>query len=59
MIVQNFAPVGSCYNGAHTATSEVPFGLTVWGYDQYASYAYPAGMSVEPINTVVVPPVPQ
>jgi hypothetical protein len=59
MIVQNFAPVGNCYNGAHTATSEVPFGLTVWGYDQYASYAYPAGMSVQPINTVVVPPIPQ
>lgn len=59
MIVQGFAPVGSCNNGAHTASSEVPFGLTVWGYDQYASYAYPAGMSVEPINTVVVPPVPQ
>lgn len=59
MIVQNFQPVGSCYNGAHTATSEVPFGLTVWGYDQYASYAYPAGMSVQPINTVVVPPIPQ
>ncbi len=59
MIVQGFQPVGSCNNGAHTATSEVPFGLTIWGYDAYASYAYPAGMSVEPINTVVVPPVPQ
>lgn len=58
-MVQNFSPLGSCNNGAHTATSEVPFGLTVWGYDQYASYAYPAGMSVEPINTVIVPPVPQ
>ena len=37
----------------------VTFGLTIWGYDHYASYAYPAGMSVEAINTVVVPPVPE
>ena len=59
MLVQGGAGVGGCNNGAHTATSEVPFGLTVWGYDQYASYAYPAGMSVEPINTVVVPPTPR
>jgi hypothetical protein len=59
MIVQNFQPVGTCKNGVQVAESEVPFGLTVWGYDQYASYGYPGGMSVEPINTVVVPPVPQ
>lgn len=58
-MVQNGAGVGSCNNGVHTATSEVPFGLTVWGYDSYASYAYPAGMSVEPINSVIVPPIPQ
>lgn len=59
MLVQGGVGVGSCNNGAHTAASDVPFGLTVWGYDQYASYAYPAGMSVEPINTVVVPPTPR
>jgi len=59
MIVQNGQGVGNCNNGAHTATSEMPFGLTVWGYDQYASYAYPAGMSVEPINQVIVPPTPR
>jgi hypothetical protein len=28
-------------------------------YSQAVSYAYPAGASVQPINTVVVPPVPQ
>jgi hypothetical protein len=28
-------------------------------YSQAVSYAYPAGMSVVPINTVVVPPVPK
>jgi len=59
MIVQSGQGVGGCNNGAHTATSEMPFGLTVWGYDQYASYAYPAGMSVEPINQVIVPPTPR
>ncbi len=58
-IVQGGAPVGSCDNGVHTATSDVPFGLSVWGYDQDVSYGYPAGMSVKAINTVVVPPVPQ
>jgi hypothetical protein len=58
MIVQDGQGVGLCNNGVHTATSEVPFGLWVWGYDPYASYAYPAGMSVEPINQVVVPPTP-
>jgi hypothetical protein len=58
-IVANGAGIGNCNNGVHTAQSTTPFGLTVWGYDSYASYAYPAGMSVEPINTVIVPPVPQ
>jgi hypothetical protein len=58
-IVSNGSPTGNCDNGVHTATSNVPFGLTVWGYDSYVSYAYPAGMSVKPINTVVIPPIPQ
>jgi hypothetical protein len=49
------APVGSCDNGVHTITSESPFGLTVWGWDAAVSYAYPAGASVKPINTVAVP----
>jgi hypothetical protein len=57
-IVDHGQGQGGCNNGVHTATSDAPFGLTVWGYDYYASYAYPAGMSVEPVNTVVVPPIP-
>ncbi|MFT3839895.1 MAG: IgGFc-binding protein [Myxococcaceae bacterium] len=48
---------GNCSNGVHTASSEAPFGLTVWGTDLNTSYAYPAGMSVKPINTVVVGPM--
>lgn len=45
-----------CTNGVHTARSDAPFGLTVWGTDSYTSYGYPAGMSVKAINTVVVGP---
>jgi hypothetical protein len=70
----NFAPQGACDNGAHSASSDGPFGITVWGwgteetgatqlnqpgYSLYVSYAYPAGASVQPINTVVVPPTPR
>ena len=53
------SPVGGCNNGLHTISSSAPFGITVWGFDQYVSYAYPAGASVRPINNVVVPPNPQ
>ncbi|MFK7999512.1 MAG: IgGFc-binding protein [Polyangiales bacterium] len=35
--------VDGCLNGRHSAESEGDFGMTVWGYDSYASYAYPAG----------------
>lgn len=51
-------PQGKCDNGYHTIKSDAPFGLTVWGWDQYVSYAYPAGASVVPINNVVVPATP-
>jgi hypothetical protein len=51
-------PVGGCDNGLHTIKSTAPFGITVWGYDSASSYAYPAGASVKPINTIVIPPVP-
>jgi hypothetical protein len=52
------AAVGNCDNGLHTISSSAPFGITVWGYDSASSYAYPAGASVKPINTLVIPPVP-
>jgi hypothetical protein len=64
----NFAGVNGCNNGRHEIKSNTPFGLTVWGwgseatgavYSEYVSYAYPAGASVQPINTVVVPPMAQ
>ncbi|MBS2019686.1 MAG: IgGFc-binding protein [Deltaproteobacteria bacterium] len=59
----NFQKQGSCDNGRHEMKSEAPFGLTVWGWgsaasglfsSQAVSYAYPAGASVKPVNTVVV-----
>jgi hypothetical protein len=53
------APNGTCDNGRHEIHSDAPFGLTVWGWDITVSYAYPAGASVQPINTVVVPAKPR
>jgi len=57
-ITVNGQAQGMCNNGRHQITSNAPFGLTVWGWDQYVSYAYPAGASVQPINTVIVPATP-
>jgi hypothetical protein len=57
-VQRNHAPVGGCDNGLHTIKSDAPLGITVWGYDSASSYAYPAGASVKPINTIVIPPVP-
>jgi hypothetical protein len=68
LVRHNFAPQGSCNNGRHEIHSDAPFGLTIWGWGSsestgfvstYVSYAYPAGASVQPINTVVVPPTPR
>lgn len=50
---------GGCENGAHTAKSNGPFGITVWGMDWWASYAYPAGGSAFKINDVQVPAAPR
>jgi hypothetical protein len=49
------APQGKCGNGVHTAKSDAPFALTVWGFDDGdVSYAFPAGMGTQPINSVTV-----
>ena len=67
LVTGNFQNVGNCANGRHEMKSDVPFGVTVWGWGSFAStsfsttyvsYAYPAGASVQPINEVVVPPTP-
>ncbi len=57
-LVNNGANVGNCSSGYHEIHSAAPFGVTVWGWDQYCSYAYPGGASVQPINSVVIIPVP-
>jgi hypothetical protein len=51
--------VPACATSRHLATSEGSFGVTVWGTDYYASYAYPAGGNLGTINEVVVPPEPK
>ncbi|MEM1031418.1 MAG: IgGFc-binding protein [Myxococcota bacterium] len=58
---------GVCQNGSQTMESDAPFGLWVWGwgtpdttdFTRNVSYGYPGGMNVQPINTVVVPPIPK
>jgi hypothetical protein len=57
-LVRAEAKNGGCDNGPHVATSNGPFGLSVWGLDTFSSYGYPAGGNVAPINSVIVPPTP-
>jgi hypothetical protein len=54
------APFGLTVWGWGSAASGGEFGLPGAGgfYSQFVSYAYPAGASVQPINTVVIPPMP-
>ncbi|WP_437959625.1 IgGFc-binding protein [Sorangium sp. So ce119] len=57
----NFEPVGDCANGRHEMRSDLPFGVTVWGWgaiqqNYRVSYAYPAGAGFLPINEVEIPP---
>lgn len=44
----------TCTHGRHEARSVGPFGVTVWGFDSYASYAYPGGAGTRTVNAVVV-----
>lgn len=57
--VGGFVPVGSgkyvvakisVGAGTHTIVADKPVGITVHGYDQYVSYAYPGGLNLIPIN---------
>lgn len=56
---RGFTPVAvngkSCFIGPHEAHSDGPFTITVWGWDYYVSYAYPAGVGSRPLNTVDYP----
>jgi hypothetical protein len=46
---------GECGYGRHQAASEGPFSITVWGLGDDASYGYPGGMGLRPVNDVKVP----
>jgi hypothetical protein len=58
-LVRNGTGLGTCKNGSQVAESAGPFGVVVWGTANYASYGYPAGGNVAPINAVVIPTVPR
>jgi len=47
--------VAACETSQHSASSELPFGLVVWGTDRDASYAYAAGGGAAQINDVEIP----
>jgi hypothetical protein len=39
-------------DGVHVAQAEQPFGVISYGYDQYVSYGYPAGLNLEDLKLV-------
>jgi hypothetical protein len=60
----NFQGVSGCANGPQEMSSDLPFGVTIWGWGttqqtKLVSYAYPAGAGFLPINAVVLPPTPK
>jgi hypothetical protein len=67
LISHNFQGQGNCSTGRHVMQSTGRFGLWVWGwgtpetstFTENVSYGYPGGMNVQPINQVVIPPVPK
>lgn len=46
---------GKCGAGRHLIQSDGPFGITVWGTGTDASYGYPGGAGLRPINAVKPP----
>ncbi|APR79780.1 Hypothetical protein A7982_05127 [Minicystis rosea] len=58
--IHSDAPFGLVVWGWGSAETGGDFGNSAGGfYSQAVSYAYPAGASVQPINTVVIPPIPK
>ncbi len=51
-------PIG---DGVHILLADMPVGVIVYGYDDYVSYGYPAGLNlnvVDPESGEVIPPSP-
>ncbi len=46
-----------CQYGLQRMRSEGPFTATIWGWDQYASYAYPGGMAQRKLVETPLPPI--
>lgn len=66
LITGDFQNVGSCSTGRREMSSDGPFGVHVWGwgtpltssFTANVSYSYPAGMNIQFVNDVVIPPIP-
>ncbi len=48
---------GVCQTGLHRMRSEGPFTATIWGWDSWASYAYPGGMAQRKLVETPLAPV--
>ena len=48
---------GVCSFGLHRMRSEGPFAATIWGWDAYASYAYPGGLAQRKVVSVPLDPI--
>jgi hypothetical protein len=67
LVRHDFQGQNGCNTGRHEIHSKTPFGLWVWGWGSPetsfftldVSYGYPGGMNVQPINQVVIPPMPK
>ncbi len=46
-----------CQSGLQRMRSDGPFTATIWGWDSYASYAYPGGMAQRKLVTTPLVPV--
>lgn len=38
-------------DGPHSIEAQIPFGIIVYGYDDYVSYAYTGGLDLAKLNT--------
>lgn len=59
-LVRNGVAAGTCRGeSSHTVTSDAPFGITVWGMDAGAAYAYAVGGNVAPSGSYLAVAVPK